>query len=114
MCCACPAGNCRPVGKPGAGLHCGGYFDGRGPWGFGAEPHVRPFWGTEALWGYWEFGGDYLSKRDWKIVAVSQEAADPWKARNLIDDDPETFYYPKGQDFYEVVIDLGQSYEWGR
>jgi hypothetical protein len=83
------------------------------PAAFGAESQVRPFWGTEALWGYWEFAGDYLCKRDWKLVSVSHEAADPWRAQNLIDDDPETFYYPNGHDSYEVVLDLGKSYELG-
>ena len=79
----------------------------------GAESQVRRFWGTEALWGYWEFGSDYLAQRDWKLVSVSHEAADPWKAQNLFDDDPETFYYPNGKDFYEVVLDLGKSCDLG-
>ena len=39
-----------------------------------ADSQVRRFWGNEALWGYWEFGDDYLPKRDWKIVSVSHEA----------------------------------------
>ena len=78
-----------------------------------ADSQVRRFWGNEALWGYWEFGDDYLPKRDWKIVSVSHEAQEPWKAQNLIDDDANTFYYPNGKSSYEVVIDLGASYELG-
>ncbi|MDB5289567.1 MAG: glycoside hydrolase family 92, partial [Phycisphaerales bacterium] len=36
-----------------------------------------------------------------------------WTARNLIDDDAATFYYPNGKDSYEVLIDLGKSQELG-
>ena len=79
-----------------------------------AEPRVHPFWGNEALWGYWEFENDYVPRKDWKIVSVSQESAgDQWKSPNLIDGDPQTYYYPSGKDFYEVTIDLGKSYELG-
>jgi hypothetical protein len=79
-----------------------------------AEPRVHPFWGNEALWGYWEFETEYVPKKDWKIVSVSQESAgDQWKSPNLIDGDPQTYYYPSGKDFYEVTIDLGKSYGLG-
>ena len=73
---------------------------------FTAESHVRPYWGSEALWGYWKFGGDYVPKRDWKIVAATQEGADVWKAQNLIDDDAMTFYASSGRDVYEITVDL--------
>ncbi|HWE98122.1 MAG TPA: hypothetical protein VG269_29525, partial [Tepidisphaeraceae bacterium] len=33
----------------------------------GARGDVRPIWGGESLWGYWEFGNDYVPKGDWKI-----------------------------------------------
>ena len=81
--------------------------------GLSAEHRVRPTWGNEALWGYWTFENDYVPKGGWKILAVSQEGAGNWGARNLIDGDPETFYYPNGKDSYEVTIDLGQSRELG-
>jgi hypothetical protein len=76
-------------------------------------PHIRPFWGDEAMWGYWEFEADYLPKTKWKIVSVSQEAAGTNLSANLIDDRPETYYYPNGKDAYEVVIDLGASCDLG-
>jgi hypothetical protein len=81
--------------------------------GFAAEHRVRPFWGNEAMWGYWEFENDYVPKQDWKIVAVSHEAAKPWTSENLIDGDAETFYYPNGASEYVVTLDLGKSYELG-
>jgi F5/8 type C domain len=78
-----------------------------------AESRARPYWGDEALWGYWEFADDYIPKKDWKIVSVSQEGPDGRKSQNLIDDDTVTFYCPSGKDSYEVVIDLGAAYELG-
>ncbi|MDB5358241.1 MAG: putative alpha,2-mannosidase, partial [Phycisphaerales bacterium] len=80
---------------------------------FAAENNVRPFWGNEALWGYWKFDADYISKRDWKIISAPKESADVWGPANLIDDDAETFYAAGGRDSYEIVIDLGREYELG-
>lgn len=77
------------------------------------EAKVRPFWGNEALWNFWEFGADYISKRDWKIVSAVPENAGPWKASNLIDDSAETFYMSSGRAFCELTIDLGTSQELG-
>ena len=82
------------------------------PTGFAAD-RVRPTWGGEALWGYWEFGGDYIPNNDWKVTAVSHDGAALWKATNLFDEDANTFYYPNGQDAYEVEIDLGRSWALG-
>ncbi len=79
-----------------------------------AEYKVRPFWGGEALWNYWEFEDNYVPKKDWKIVSVSQESAvEQWKSPNMIDDNAESFYYPSGQDSYDVTINLGKAYELG-
>ena len=78
-----------------------------------AADRVRPTWGGEALWGYWKFGGDYVPNNEWKVSAVSQDGAALWKATNLFDEDANTFYYPNGQDAYEVEIDLGRSWELG-
>ena len=81
---------------------------------FAAENRVRPFWGDEALWGYWEFDSDYIQKKDWKIVSVNQEGpGEREQSSNLIDDNVQTFYNPRGKEFYEVLIDLGKSYDLG-
>src|SRR3981081_2656519 len=74
------------------------------------EYRQRAFWGNESLWGYWEFDKDYLPKQDWKILAPGQEGL-PEKERvsNLIDDNVQTCFAPRGQDSYEVVLDLGRS-----
>jgi hypothetical protein len=81
--------------------------------GLAAEHKVRPFWGNEAMWGYWEFEDQYVLRKDWKLVSVSHEAAERWTSANLIDGDAETFYYPNGHDAYQLTIDLGKSYELG-
>ncbi|HET6248186.1 MAG TPA: chitobiase/beta-hexosaminidase C-terminal domain-containing protein [Tepidisphaeraceae bacterium] len=80
---------------------------------FAAEDGVHPYWGNEAMWGYWQFRDDYVPKRDWKIVSAPAPSADVWKAENLFDDDAETFYAASGRDAYEIVIDLGREYELG-
>jgi hypothetical protein len=79
----------------------------------GAEEKVRPIWGGEAMWGYWEFGDDYVSKKDWKIVSVNQEGPEGRTAAKMFDGDADTFYDPTGKDSYEVVIDLGKTLELG-
>jgi len=66
------------------------------------EYHQRAFWGNETLWGYWEFDKDYLPKHAWKI-----SGAPPEGLANLIDDNVQSYYGPRGQDSYEVAIDLG-------
>ncbi|HEY3322400.1 MAG TPA: chitobiase/beta-hexosaminidase C-terminal domain-containing protein [Planctomycetota bacterium] len=82
--------------------------------GWAAEPRIRPTYGDDSLWGYWEFENDYVPKKDWAIVSVSQEGpGDREHSRNLIDDNPQTFYGPRGKDSYEVVVDLGKNYELG-
>ena len=79
-----------------------------------SEYRVRPTWGNAAMWGYWEFENDYVPRKDWKILAVSQEGPGERElSSHLIDDDPETFYGPRGKDSYDILIDLGKSYELG-
>ncbi len=78
-----------------------------------AAPKVRSVWGTEALWGYWEFDSDYILKKDWKIVSESVESPEKWPAKSVIDDNPETFYYPRGKESYTLVIDLGKVCDVG-
>ena len=81
---------------------------------FADQYHSRPTWGDDALWGYWEFNNDYVPKHNWKLVSVNQEGGLPqWSAKNFIDDNANTFYYAKAKDAYELVIDLGRSYELG-
>ncbi|MEL6653919.1 MAG: discoidin domain-containing protein, partial [Bacteroidota bacterium] len=52
-----------------------------------------------------------LSKGDWRVVKVS--SGDEGKAGRIIDGNPDTWWNsPKGAEIpYELVIDLGQSYE---
>ncbi|MEL6843602.1 MAG: discoidin domain-containing protein, partial [Bacteroidota bacterium] len=52
-----------------------------------------------------------LSKGDWRVVKVS--SGDEGKAGRIIDGNPDTWWSsPKGAEIpYELVIDLGQSYE---
>ncbi|HZZ71366.1 MAG TPA: chitobiase/beta-hexosaminidase C-terminal domain-containing protein [Pirellulales bacterium] len=78
-----------------------------------AARQIRPTWGSEALWGYWRFGNDYVPKRDWKIVSATSEGGAAHGSRNLIDGDSETYFLAAGQSSYEFVIDLGQTYELG-
>jgi hypothetical protein len=72
------------------------------------EYRQRAFWGNETLWGYWEFDKDYLPKHSWKISGAPQEGL-----ANLIDDNVQSYYGPRGQDSYEVTIDLGKSFDLG-
>jgi len=78
------------------------------------EYRSRPTWGDDTLWGYWKFNNDYVPKQNWKLLSVNDEGGLPqWSGQKFIDDDPSTFYYAKGKDVYELVVDLGKSYELG-
>jgi len=79
-----------------------------------SEQRVRAIWGGEALWGYWAFDKDYVSKTGWTLVSVSQDGpGDREKVANLFDDNVQTFFSPRGKDAYDVTIDLGKSFELG-
>src|SRR4051812_5127578 len=67
------------------------------------DSRSRPVWGGEFLWGYWEFGSEYLPKHRWKLLTAVEEGS------KFIDHDADTFTAVKGQDVYEFVIDLGTS-----
>ncbi len=74
----------------------------------------RPTWGDDSLWGYWEFNNDYVPKDQWELLSVNEEGGLPqWSGSKFIDDRSDTFYYAKGKDAYDIVIDLAKSYELG-
>ncbi|MGD0090392.1 MAG: chitobiase/beta-hexosaminidase C-terminal domain-containing protein [Planctomycetota bacterium] len=78
-----------------------------------SEYRVRPFWGNAACWNFWEFENDYIPTKDWKITVSTEGPGEREHSSHLIDDNPETFYGPRGQDAYEIAVDLGKSYELG-
>src|SRR5260221_12481996 len=83
------------------------------PWSASAAPTAagdscsRPIWGGESLWGYWEFGSEYLPKHQWKLLTAVEEGS------KFIDHDANTFTAVKGQDIYEFAMDLGASSDLG-
>ena len=78
-----------------------------------SDYRVRPFWGNAACWGFWEFENDYLPRQDWKITVSTEGPGPRENSANLLDGNPETFYGPRGQEFYDIRIDLGKSCELG-
>ncbi|MCY3021079.1 MAG: chitobiase/beta-hexosaminidase C-terminal domain-containing protein [Planctomycetota bacterium] len=81
--------------------------------GLASEYRVRPFWGNAAMWGYWEFENDYVPRKDWKLTVSTEGPGEREHSSHLTDDNPETFYGPRGKESYDILIDLGKSYELG-